>query len=106
MGLFSKKADPIASREKALSKEIAALEAEIRQLHSQTAKPPERRPIAQAPAPVSQIQFQPHSAPQPQIPTRKIAAREPIFESVEQAPPVPPGQDGRGHFNELGVSLR
>lgn len=100
MGLFSKKADPIASREKALSKEIAALEAEIRQLNQRPVQPEHPRPnvASQQPALPS------HSfAQEPQTSAKKIAPREPIFESVEQAAPASTAQDSRGHYNDLGV---
>jgi hypothetical protein len=103
MGLFNKKADPISSQAKALEKQIAELELEIRQLNREASKP---APPPAPPAPVrpayanSPQHFQAVPA-QPAAP--RVPVREPIFESVEAAPPRAPGLDDRGHFNELGV---
>ena len=43
MGLFKKKADPISDRAKALSDEIAALEAKIKRLDQQIQQNPPRK---------------------------------------------------------------
>jgi hypothetical protein len=103
MGLFGKKADPIENKARALNSQIAALESEIKQLHRKLEKPEEPSP---APAPAAEA----HDFRRPQIATRAsavaakpIAARDPIFESVEQAAPASAQENAPGHFNDLGV---
>ena len=108
MGLFTKKADPITSKAKALNQQIAALEAEIKQLSSRADTPlPETESNAHAQAqPLMRstaIPQGPRAASNPQTPARHILPREPIFESVEALPPSGPAQDSAGHFNDLGV---
>ncbi|HKS38916.1 MAG TPA: hypothetical protein VJW76_17105 [Verrucomicrobiae bacterium] len=91
MGLFrtSRKADPISERARALSAEIAALEAQIRDLDT---KAQQRQPRLRSTA-------RPHG---PGVAAR---VREPVFEEVDHhrvksqsEPEVTPG-----HYNELGV---
>ncbi len=94
MGIFTKKADPIASKARALNSQIAALESEIKQLHRKLEKP-ERLIEAEPP---------PRPTPQPAAaPAKQAAARDPIFESVEQGPPASSTPGANGHFNDLGV---
>ena len=105
MGLFSKKVDPITRQEKALKQQLAALEAEIKQLNTQLVEPPAERDInGHSP------QHQPQLAPQPAVRSTAIPQgariakslpREPIFESVESVPAAP--QETAAHFNDLGV---
>ncbi len=100
MGWFTKKADPISDRARALTEEIAALEAQIKRLDT-TLQP------GTAPAPRLRSTAMPHGAstinhPPPSPPPK---ASEPIFEDVDQnrlkaktdAAATP------DHFNELGV---
>jgi len=101
MGLFNKKADPIQSKAKALSNQIAALEVEIKKLQRKSSQPESTSVMSQsvprsiATAPSSQSPIQTHP---------RIAAREPIFESFEQALPARPDDKEKDpHFNELGV---
>ena len=122
MGLFSKKADPIASKAKELEQQIAAVQLQIKQLNRKLEKPepvaaPSRaslqanstatsssnsngheRVIAQGPA---RSTMPPHGPRAAQI--RNIPAREPIFESVEQAAPAAQSDPSKAHFNDLGV---
>src|SRR5687767_8698923 len=103
MGLFSKKADPITRQEKALKQQLAALEAEIKQLNTQLKEPPADVDI-NGHAPVSQPPPQPavRSTAIPQgARIAKSLPREPIFESVESVPIT--AQDTAAHFNDLGV---
>jgi hypothetical protein len=111
MGLFSKKADPITLKEKALNHQLAALESEIKQLNAQLQKPaPEESPTngqAQAQQPIVRSTATPQSArpaPNSQITSiRNLPPREPIFESVNQGPPQSSATDAKDHFNDLGL---
>ena len=100
MGWSKKKPDPITDRARALSEQIAALEAQIKQLDSKLAEDkstPRLRPAtvpqgAAIPAPVT-----------PPSPSRSKST-EPIFEEVDQArlkdrnaPSTPE------HYNDLGI---
>jgi hypothetical protein len=99
MGWSKKKADPISERARALTEEIAALEAQIKRLDSQIGSTPA--------APRLRSTALPHGAPtvvHPAPPTA-VAAEEPIFEEVNQnrlkarsEPAATPD-----HFNDLGV---
>ncbi|MEP6662376.1 MAG: hypothetical protein ABJC04_01820 [Verrucomicrobiota bacterium] len=100
MGLFQKKADPITDRTKALSAEIAALEAKIKKLNAQPAAHSAPPPVSAHPRVRSTAL--PHG---PTVPASVPSAQhEPIFEEVDQArlqssePVVSPQQ-----FNQLGV---
>ena len=102
MGLFSKKADPITRQEKALKQQLAALEAEIKQLNTKLQEPPAEDVDVPGPAPTPAPQPAVRSTAIPQgarLP--KSLPREPIFESVEPAAAV--AQDSTAHFNDLGV---
>ena len=94
MGLFTKKADPVAKQAKSLNQQIAALELEIRQLNRAMTQPapPANERAHSSPTSIAS------AAPAPRNP-----AREPIFESVEPLPPRAPDGEDRGHFNDLGV---
>jgi hypothetical protein len=104
MGWFTKKADPISERARALNAEIAALEDEIKRLDvhlEQSASHPRLRSTALPRGPTV-----PHASPTPPpgAPTAQPAS-EPVFEEVDQerlkaraeAPTTPE------HYNELGV---
>lgn len=102
MGLFSKKRDPISERASELNDQIAALEAQIKEL-SQHA---EETPFNPSPAP-------PASAPQPRL--RSTArphgplpianpAPEPVFEEVDQERlQRSPEQETEEPENDLGT---
>ena len=90
MGLFKKKADPIASRARALNDEISALESEIKRLsgslHHTHAQPNVRSTTT------------PHG---PQVaPPHLMARTDPIFERVDRGAPAAASD---GHYNDLGV---
>lgn len=95
MGWFNKKADPISERAKALSVEIAALEAKIKKLNARPAPPPG--------LPRVRSTAMPHGPTVPTTPPLP-AVNEPIFEEVDhdrlqaKEPPVAPEQ-----YNQLGV---
>jgi len=99
MGWSKKKADPISERARALTEEIAALEAQIKRLDSKLDSAP--------PAPRLRSTALPHGAPTVVHPSSPPAAvpDEPIFAEVNQnrlknrsEPAATPD-----HFNDLGV---
>jgi hypothetical protein len=111
MALFKKKIDPISDRARALSDEIASLEAQIRKLDTQLQQ--DWQPPAGHENPRLRSTALPHGAtvhrvPEfaaPAVPTAAPAIEEPIFEEVDLnrlkargEPEVSPD-----HFNELGV---
>jgi hypothetical protein len=101
MGLFKKKADPISDRARALSEEIAALEAQIKRLGAkgQTA------PVANAPRLRSTAMPQGAAAYAPAPPQPPPAPREPIFEEVDQnrLQAKEEADTTPGHYNDLGI---
>lgn len=84
MGIFKKKADPILKREHALDQEIAALEAQIKDLDSRIAKE-QYQPRTRSTAFPSGHE---NSVSQ-QLPEKSILPSDPIFESVDQRPVTP-----------------
>ncbi len=100
MGLFHKKADLITERGRALSAEIAALEAQISKLSAkieQNQTHPRLRSTAL-----------PHGATllsHPSLPPSPPVSREPIFEEVDQnhLKARAEGESTPQHYNELGV---
>jgi hypothetical protein len=95
MGLFKKKADPISDRSKSLNAQIAALEAQIKDLDAK---------LQQAP-PSNRSRF---SGENPTAPERKTnhsqLQREPIFEPVDhRLEPAPGEEQTPDHYNDLGV---
>jgi hypothetical protein len=102
MGLFNKKTDPISERARALSEEIAALEAQIKRLDT-------KQNAAQnsgAPAPRLRSTAIPHgSAPHTQsLPQPAPTPREPIFEEVDQQRLQAKRETvTKEHYNDLGV---
>ncbi len=98
MGPAKKKVDPISDRSRALSEQIAALEAEIKKLDSQ---------LQHAPAPRLRSTAIPHGATvarthEPAPPLPPPPAHEPVFETIKPLRDIneiaAPDQ-----FNELGV---
>jgi len=100
MAWFKKKPDPISARARALSAEIAALEAQIKRLDGrrQDAPAPVRAPSQAAPRVVA-------------APRNPVAApvsppvHEPVFEPVDQDR-LKPGAEAAStpeHYNELGM---
>lgn len=89
MGWFSKKPDPISQRARTLGTEIAALEAQIKELSASIKAPPKPAPPTVAPKTT-------------EAPLRR---NQPIFESLEGRQPL--GMKGApetpAHFNERGV---
>ena len=98
MGLFTKKADPISDRARALSAEITALEDKIKKLAAQAENQPRWRSttLPHGPTLISNPA---------QTPPAKPKSRDPIFEEIDQnklQPPADPPPSPQ-QFNELGV---
>ena len=104
--MFNKKNDPISERARALSEEIAALEAQIKKLDAKqnSAHHPD------APAPRLRSTAMPQGAAVPHVPAQPQPVpaptpREPIFEEVDQQRLQE--KDGapttKEHYNDLGV---
>lgn len=102
MAVFRKKekkngqGDPISERERALTDQIASLQAEIQRLDGQLQRAPASTPKLRSTA-------IPHGATVPrkaEAPVAKIS--EPVFEEIK---PVKPRTEfeGADHFNDLGV---
>lgn len=101
MALWKKKSDPLSERSRALQRQIATLEAQIRELQTTLARTPPPSPARSvAPPPASASAAAPHPPPAP----ARAEPREPIFEEVSAGPlraqPEPPGRD---LYNEMGV---
>jgi hypothetical protein len=98
MGLSKKKPDPISEKARALNDRIAALEAEIKTLDTQLARPagPKFRSTA---APSGETIFRPVGKP---VPAPRPA--EPVFEEVNRAKLASRADHEVPElFNELGV---
>jgi hypothetical protein len=107
MGLFSKKADPIASKAKELEEQIAQVQLQIKKLNRKLETP---EPEAARPQPSPKTNGHEHViSPSPVNPQGPRAAqirnvpREPIFESVEPAAPAAATDQSKAQFNDLGV---
>jgi hypothetical protein len=113
MGLFSKKADPIASKAKELEEQIAQVQLQIKKLNRKLDNPePEPPSATPQPAPKTnghnpllsspsvRSSVSPHSPRASQI---RNVPREPIFESVEQSAPATASDPSKAQFNDLGV---
>lgn len=104
MGWSKKKEDPISERARALSEEIAALEAQIKRIARQ-----EQKPNDSGPAPKLRSTAMPHGATTqlhaPAPPQPQPAPREPIFEEVDQKRLKAKSETVTtpDHYNELGV---
>jgi cell division protein FtsB len=101
MGWFHKKTDPLSERARALTEEIAALEAQIKQLDSKAATVPSAPRLRSTALPHGASTVL-HSSPPAAPPS---ASAEPIFEEVNQKrlkAKTDPGA-AADHFNDLGV---
>ena len=92
MGWFKKKADPLADRARVLNAEIAALEAQIRELDTRLKEPPPPPPPAPAaPLPAAiPVVADPTPAPAAPPPANKAATPPPAAQPV----PAPPRAAG------------
>ena len=129
MGLFKKKSDPISERAQSLNSQIAALEAEIARINEAKKEtpapspPPTPVPAQSVTVPKAKAQNgsnrQPRlrstarpfgqgsppaaTSPQPETTIPKPAAREPVFEEVDQNRLKNQPETTPKHYNELGV---
>ena len=94
MGLFKKKADPLSERARALSSEIAALEAQIKQLDTLLQQPQARPRLRSTARPRGLA-----------VPAAPAPPREPVFEQVDhdRVKSQPESEMTKAHFNELDV---
>jgi hypothetical protein len=97
MGPAKKKVDPISDRSRALTDQIAALEAEIKKLDTQ---------LQRAPAPKFRSTAIPHGAtvartPEPPVPPPP-PVHEPVFEEVKSLPDTEETA-APDQFNDLGI---
>ncbi len=100
MAFFKKKPDPISDRSQVLMAEIAALEAQIKELSAQSEQAPEPLRIRSTAVPhgVAALPATEPSAP-------RASVRDPIFEPIDQRK-IAGGLDHEGtpeHYNDLGV---
>ena len=100
MALFKKKVDPISDRARALTAEIAAIEARIQKLGAQVNQPqshPKLRPAAMP----HRATVTTHTAP----PASQPVATEPVFEEVDQNKLKAKNETAAtpNHYNDLGV---
>lgn len=102
MALFRKKADPLSERARALTSEIAALEAQIRQLDNQLHHSPSPSPSPSQPRLRSTAR--PNHAATPAVHARP-PAQDLVFEQVDhdRVKTRADTEMTQGHFNELGV---
>lgn len=94
---FRKKADPISDRARALNEEIAALEAQIKNLDDRLQR--------QSSQPRLRSTTVPQTQSLPLAPSTAIATPEPIFEDLHQGRLKAPNEtlNTPAHYNELGV---
>lgn len=108
MGWFKNKSDPISERARALNQEIAALEAQIRELHARESEPP----VPNLALPKKQTSPQPRLRstvlPQTQAasapPSASLPPTSELFEELDQDRlQAQPDVVTPEHYNELGV---
>lgn len=114
MAWWKKKADPLSERARALQRQIATLEAQIRELQTALAQSPpaaSRTVVSPGAAPLTaasrpaELHAVAGTAPSPPTaaPARP-AAREPIFEEVNRGPLAAVTEPGPSDlYNELGI---
>ena len=105
MAWFKKKPDPISDRARALSDEIAQIEAQIKRLDAKMHRDPDPPRFRSTAGP--QGANTPHVLPSPALPERPAAwgGNEPIFEKIptDRLEPRPDGLNTPEHYNDLGV---
>jgi len=105
MAWFKKKPDPISDRARALSDEIAQIEAQIKRLDARMHRDPDPPRFRSTAGP--QGANTPHVLPVPAQPERPApwAGNEPIFEKIpsDRLEPRPDGLNTPEHYNDLGV---
>ena len=100
MALFKKKVDPISDRARALTAEIAAIEARIQKLDAQVNQP-QSHPKLRSTALPHRATVPTHTAP----PAPQSVTTEPVFEEVDQNKLKAKNEASTtpNHYNDLGV---
>jgi hypothetical protein len=105
MAWFRKRPDPISDRERALSDEIAQIEAQIKRLDAKLHRDQEQPRFRSTAGP--QGTNVPHTMPATALPEHPSgwSGEEPIFEKIpgDHLEPKPYGMNTPEHYNELGV---
>jgi len=105
MGWLNKKSDPVTERARVLSSEIAALEAQIKQLDGQLQGGPGHPRLRSTAVPRGATIAHPSSTPEAAPPAPTVARSEPVFEEVHQERITTRTDLGNAPemYNELGV---
>jgi hypothetical protein len=103
MGWFKKTPDPISDRARALTDEIAALEAQIKTIDAEVQQQASQPRLRSTALPGSATLAHPPAAPA--SPPPAPPAHEPIFEEVDRGRLAPHAEapSTPDHYNELGV---
>jgi hypothetical protein len=92
----SKQVDPISERARALTDQIASLEAEIKKIDSQLQTPAKPKLRSTAIPHGATVSRKSEPAPKPK-------ATEPVFEEIKSKPVPLPEESATDRYNELGV---
>jgi len=108
MGWLKKKSDPVSERAQALSSEIAALEAQIKQLDDQLHRGPDHPRLRSTAVPHGATIAHSHPAAVVDTDRREAAPQrsEPVFEEIHHerlTTRAEPGNNAPEMFNDLGV---
>jgi len=105
MDWLKKKSDPASERAKALNSEIAALEAQIRQLDEQLQHPPASPRLRSTAVPHGETIRHPHIETDSLNEAMIETHTEPVFEQISQERITTQNDmpNSREHFNEFGV---
>lgn len=105
MDWLKKKPDPVSDRAQALSSEIAALEAQIKQLDDQLHRVPANPRLRSTAVPHGATINHPHADMDLAGNTPTAAHREPVFEQISQERITARNEmpNSREYFNEAGV---
>jgi len=105
MGWLNKKSDPVTERARALNSEIAALEAQIKQLDGQLQRGPTHPRLRSTAVPHGATISHTSPAPESSLPAPATVTPEPVFEEVSQERITSRAENGNAPemFNDLGV---
>jgi cell division protein FtsB len=105
MDWLKKKSDPVSDRAKALTSEIAALEAQIKRLDEQCQHPPASPRLRSTAVPHGGTIQHPHIETDSVSEAMLAAQTEPVFEQIspERITTQNEMPNAREHFNEFGI---